>query len=102
MRTVQVLGIVSDDVAKTAEGFSQGDTTIVESGHTVVLNVNGTTEDMLRQVGSCNWLEHISFGRMRSCILDIGAHTWQTAKLAAHAMDSGPEAMVHSLLLDLF
>eukprot|EP00892_Ulva_mutabilis_P008060 jgi/Ulvmu1/5626/UM023_0165.1 len=44
-----VLGIVSDDVAQTAEGFKQGNTDIVESGHTVVLNVNSTTEDMLRQ-----------------------------------------------------
>eukprot|EP00892_Ulva_mutabilis_P008063 jgi/Ulvmu1/5629/UM023_0168.1 len=44
-----VLGIVSDDVAQTAEGFKRGNTSVVESGHTVVLNVNNTTEDMLRQ-----------------------------------------------------
>lgn len=50
VRSVQVLGIVSDDVAQAAEGFKQGNTDIVESGHTLVLNVNSTTEDMLRQV----------------------------------------------------
>lgn len=46
---MQVLGIVSDDITQTAEGFKQGNTRIVEAGHTVVLNVNITTEDMLRQ-----------------------------------------------------
>ena len=45
-----VLGIVSDDVQRTVEGFKTGNTAICERGHTVVLNTNPTTPALLRQV----------------------------------------------------
>ena len=45
-----LLGIVSDDVQRTVEAFKNGNTAVFERGHTVVLNVNTTTENLLRQV----------------------------------------------------
>ena len=35
---------------RTVEGFKNGNTAVFERGHTVVLNVNSTTENLLRQV----------------------------------------------------
>lgn len=80
---MQVLGIVSDDVAKTAEGFSLGNTSVVESRHTVVLNVNSTTEDMLRQasfLGCCDFDCVAATGQAQA---DLAAHQF-SRKQKAH------------------
>jgi hypothetical protein len=45
-----LLGIISDDVQRTVDAFKHGNTAVYERGHTVVLNVNSTTDHLLRQV----------------------------------------------------
>lgn len=45
-----MLGIVSDDVQQTVESFKSGNTAVMERNHTVVLNTNRTTPNLLRQV----------------------------------------------------
>ena len=44
-----VLGIVSDDVQQTVESFKTGNTAVMERDHTIVLNSNRTTPNLLRQ-----------------------------------------------------
>jgi ion channel POLLUX/CASTOR len=44
-----LLGIVSDDVQRTVEAFKRGNSAVCERGHTVVLNANATTDNLLRQ-----------------------------------------------------
>lgn len=44
-----VLGIVTEDVQQTVQGFKQGNSEVMEHNHTIVLNMNSTTPSLLRQ-----------------------------------------------------
>ena len=48
-----MLGIISDDVQRTVDGWKTGNTSICEHNHVLVLNANATTDNLLRQVLSC-------------------------------------------------
>jgi hypothetical protein len=93
-----VLGIVSDDVQQTVAGFKQGNSVVMERNHTVVLNVNNTTSNLLRQVGlpmPFQILPALLFSSYpaRCCLVVCSS---------AHLLKTFSEAPGNSLMCDLF